>query len=89
MQEVVDADYEVFVSGVERAVGAIREVSPGGRAELIVYIENSGDFVVPADAVADVQGQKVILDEVKLAPQVRQAISHAHDAEQPLPDGSG
>jgi hypothetical protein len=89
MQEVVETDYEVFVSGIERAIGAVREVSPGGRSELIVYVENAGEFVVPADAIADVQGQKVMLDSNKLEPRLQQAICHAHDAEQPLPDGSG
>jgi hypothetical protein len=28
--------------------GAVRAVSPNGQPELVIYVENAGDFVVPA-----------------------------------------
>ena len=44
-----------------REFGAVREVSPNGRPELVIYVENAGDFVVPLSAVEAVHSQKVIL----------------------------
>jgi hypothetical protein len=49
----------------------------------LVYIENAGDFVVPLEAVEAVYWQKVILNPGKLDRRLRQAIGHAHDAEDP------
>jgi hypothetical protein len=40
---------------------------------LIVYVENAGDFLVPLAAV----------EREKLDQRLRQAINHAHDAEEP------
>jgi hypothetical protein len=60
--------------------GAVREVSPNG---LVVYVENAGDFHVPLDAVEAVHSQKVILTCGKLNRRLREAINHAHDAEEP------
>jgi len=71
--------YEVFLSDHDKPFGAVRLVSP----ELIVYVENAGDFTVPRGAVTAVHGQKVIVDRAKLDGKLRQAIAHAHDAEDP------
>jgi hypothetical protein len=81
MQEVVETDYQVFVSGNFEAFGTVREVAPGGRPELVIYVENAGDFVVPYEAVEAVHGQKVIVACDKLERSLREAINHAHDAE--------
>ena len=51
--------------------------------ELVIYVENAGDFVVPISAVEAVHSQKVILDCGKLERRLRQAIGHAHDVEDP------
>lgn len=83
MREQIEIGFQVFVSDGGEEVGAVRKVAPGGRPELVVWIENGGDFTVPLDAVRAVHSQKVILDRDKLDPQVRAAIGHAHDAEQP------
>ena len=58
-------------------------MAPHGRPELVVYVENAGDFVVPLDAVEAVHAQKVILNCRKLERRLREAIGHAHDAEVP------
>jgi hypothetical protein len=81
MQEIIERDYQTFVSGNDTAFGAVREIAPQGREELVVYVENAGEFVVPFDAVESVHLQKVILDRNKLDPRLRDAINHAHDAE--------
>ena len=56
---------------------------PQGRPELVIYVENAGDFVVPMSAVKAVHSQKVIVDCRELDSDLRDAINHAHDAEVP------
>ncbi len=75
--------FEVFAHDGDLAFGTVREVAPHGRPELIIYVENAGDFVVPFDAVESIHAQKVILNRGKLDPRLQQAIGHAHDAEDP------
>jgi len=83
MQETIEIGYQAFVSAGGDAFGAVRQVSPNGRPELVIYVENAGDFVVPLSAVEAVHSQKVILTCGKLDRGLRQAIGHAHDAEKP------
>jgi hypothetical protein len=83
MQEPIEVGYQAFVSDGGEEFGAVREVSPNGRPELVIYVENAGDFVVPLSAVEAVHSQKVILDCGKLERRLRQAIGHAHDVEDP------
>jgi hypothetical protein len=81
--EDIQEGFEVFVSDGAKAFGAVREVAPRGRPELIVYVENAGDFTISLDAVDGVHAQKVIVNRGKLDAKLRRAISHAHDAEDP------
>ncbi len=60
-----------------------RAVRPNGRPELVIYVENAGDFTVPLDAVESVHSEKVIVNCAKLDRRLRQAIGHAHGAEKP------
>jgi len=83
MDEPIEEGFEVFASEAGRPFGAVRQVRPHGRAELVIYIENAGDFTVPIDAVKGVHSEKVILNVGKLEPGLQRAISHAHDAEDP------
>jgi len=83
MQETIEIGYQAFVSDGGEEFGAVRAVSPNGRPELVIYVENAGDFVVPLEAVEAVHAQKVIVNCRKLAPPLREAIGHAHDAEEP------
>jgi hypothetical protein len=83
MKEQIEVGYQTFVSDGGEEFGAVRAVAPDGRPELVIYVENAGDFVVPLAAVKAVHSQKVILDCDKLERRLRQAISHAHDAEKP------
>jgi hypothetical protein len=81
--ERIEEGFEVFVSDGDKPFGAVRQVRPHGRAEILVYVENAGDFTVALSAVDAVHGQKVVLNRQKLDPKLRQAIGHAHDAEDP------
>jgi hypothetical protein len=78
---LIEVGYQVFAAGETEEFGAVREVLPGGRPQIIVDIENSGDHPIPLAAVTAVTEQKVIVDLRKLPESVREAIKHAHDAE--------
>jgi hypothetical protein len=83
MREQIQEGFEVFLADGQHAFGAVRQVAPHGRAELVIYVENAGDFIVPLTAVAAVHAQKVILAADKLDAKLKRAIGHAHDAEDP------
>ncbi|MCD0259173.1 hypothetical protein JWH11_15200 [Xanthomonas melonis] len=78
----------VFLRDGEVGVGAVRDIRNDG-AELIVYIENGGDFVLPASLVRDVHSGKVMLDVDTLPEDVCAALRHRHDNEFPTdPDAA-
>jgi hypothetical protein len=81
--EKIEIGYQTFLSDGGEEVGAVREVRPNGRPEVVIYVENAGDFCVPLDAIESVHAQKVILNCAKLDLRLRRAINHAHDAEEP------
>jgi hypothetical protein len=83
MQEKIEVGFQAFVSDGSEEFGAVRQVAPQGRRELVIFVENAGDFVVPFDAVEAVHSEKVILNCNKLDRRLRKAIGHAHDAEEP------
>ncbi len=83
MQEKIKVGFQAFTSDGSEEFGAVRVVSPDGRPELVIYVENAGDFTVPLSAVDSVQSEKVILNCAKLDRRLRHAIGHAHDAEKP------
>jgi hypothetical protein len=83
MREAIEVGYQTFLSDGEAAFGAVREIAPEGRAEIVVYVENAGHFIVPLAAVEDVHAHKVILNAGRLDRDLRIAIGHAHDAEEP------
>jgi hypothetical protein len=58
MQENIEVGYQTFVSDGGEECGAVRQVAPQGRPELVIYVENAGDFVVPLDAVEAVLHRK-------------------------------
>jgi hypothetical protein len=73
---------KVFEREGADAFGAVREVSRTHR-NLLVNVEGSGDFTLPVGAVRSAHDGKVIIDAAALAPYLREAIAHAHDAEDP------
>jgi hypothetical protein len=78
---LIEIGYQVFTSDGGEEVGAVRQVVPNDRPEIVVYIENTGDFVIPLSAVIAVHSQKVIVDVTKVDARVQVAIGRAHDAE--------
>ncbi|RPI47182.1 MAG: hypothetical protein EHM67_00120 [Hyphomicrobiaceae bacterium] len=81
--DAIEEGFEVFVSGNDKPFGAVRRIARHGGGELVIYVENAGDFTVSREAVAAVRAQKVMLDPAKLDKRLRDAIRHAHDAEDP------
>lgn len=73
----------VFVADGQVGVGAVREVRADS-GEVVVNIENAGDFVLPMSAIRDVHSGKVMLDVDALDPPVREALRHLHDSEFPV-----
>jgi len=82
-REAIQEDFQVYVHDGDVAFGAVRQVEPDGRPEIVVYVENAGDFTVPFSAVREVHDEKVILDCDRLDRKLREAIGHAHVAEDP------
>jgi hypothetical protein len=80
MSEKVEVCFQTFVDDSPEEFGAVRDISPDGRA-VTVYVENAGDFVVPAAAIVSVQSEKVTFACRKLDRKLRVAIGHAHDEE--------
>lgn len=77
-QNVVEVGFQVFLTEGGETFGAVHAVHPD---ELVIYVENSGDFVVKSDSVARVHDGKVVLDGTRLEPKLWKAIARAHERE--------
>jgi len=44
MQEAIEVGYQAFVSDGGEEFGAVREVRPNGRPEMVIYVENCRRF---------------------------------------------
>lgn len=85
---LVRPGFQVFLADGADAFGAVRDVIlDRGVPELLVNVENAGDFRVPLEAVEKVVGQKVVVRYGRLDRAVRDAISHALDQEDFPPPG--
>jgi len=80
-RRLIGVGFQLFSSEGGEEFGAVREVCPGDRPELIVNIENAGDHRIPLEAVVAVRHGSVIVDVSRLPIELRSAIQHAHDAE--------
>lgn len=82
MIESIKIGYQVFSEDGGEEFGAVREISgAAGHRQIVIYVENAGDFVVPASAIKAVHDQKVILSLRAVDQSLRDAIAHAHDNE--------
>lgn len=81
MHQTIQPGFMVFLADGQDAAGAVREVKGG--TQLIVNIENGGDFIVAFDAVRAVHDDKVILDHDRLPAPMQEALRHLHEAEYP------
>jgi hypothetical protein len=82
MHESIQLGDMVFVSDGGEGIGSVREIRPEP-PELVIYIENAGDFELPLSAVRGVHSGKVVLDVTRLQPRLREATRHARDAADP------
>lgn len=82
MVESIEVGALVFVADGEDGIGSVRRLLPEENA-LLVYIENAGDFIIPARGVRAVHSGKVMLDLGQLPRQVLEAIGHARRSEYP------
>ena len=80
MQEKIREGFDVFTHDGEKAFGAVRQIRSG---EIVVYIENAGDFEIPLAAITDVHDEKVILNAAALDGRLKDAIRKAHSGEDP------
>lgn len=80
MHEKIREGFDVFLHDGDDSVGAVRKVFAN---EIVVYVENSGDFEVPFSAVKDAEAEKVILDSGMLPAKMLEAIRSRHNAEDP------
>jgi hypothetical protein len=78
----IEIGFQVYADEGGETFGAVRGLVPQTNA-VVIYIENAGDFEVPADAVRRVHDGKVIVDVRQLDARLRAAITHAHDREEP------
>lgn len=85
MAHNIEIGYQAFVDDSDEEFGAVRGMAPDGSA-VSVYVENKGELSLPTSAIISVQSQKVTFASAKLGASVREAISHAHDAEVPPDD---
>lgn len=76
----IEVGFQVFVKDGGEEVGAVRDLC-GHRPEIVVYVENAGEFTVPIAAIKAVHYQKVIVDQAQLPEDMRMALRRAHDAE--------
>ena len=80
MAEDIEEGFMAFLADGEDGIGAIREVGP---TSIVIYVENSGEFVVPLSAVKGVHSEKVILDPDLLDDALLAAVGNSHDSEDP------
>lgn len=80
MHEKIREGFDVFLHDGDKSFGAVRQVR---KTELVVYVENAGDFEVPLSTVRDAEAEKVILDSTLISPKLKEAIRRAHVGEDP------
>jgi hypothetical protein len=80
IKDQIQVGFQVFVKDGGDEIGAVRDLR-GGRPEILVYVENGGDFTVPVSAIKAVHFQKVIVDPTQLPEDMQVALRRAHDAE--------
>lgn len=76
--EKISPDDQVFVKEGSIAIGSVRRVSA---EHITIYIEAFGEQRIAPDEIAAAHDGKVVLALDRLPDDVRQAASHAHDAE--------
>ena len=73
-------DFPNLIGESVKAAGGVRSVSD---ETVTIYVENSGDFIIPASAVESVHDGKVILNPAHLTKSLLEAVGNAHNVEDP------
>jgi len=73
---------QVYLTEGGEEFGAVREVERATN-EIVIYVENAGDFTVSAEAIHSAHDGKVILDRSRLDERLSRAIARAHEREEP------
>ena len=71
----IEAGDDVFVDDAEYIVGHVRRANV---RELIVFVEDRGDFTLSRDVVAAAGNNRVVLKCTKLPIKMRAVIGHLH-----------
>ncbi len=77
----IDEGNEVFLHDGEVAFGTVQRRPPNDAKEIVIYVENAGEFIVPIAAVKAAHDGKVLLDNGKLHQELQEAIANAHKSE--------
>lgn len=80
MLKQVETGDMVFIGEGQEGIGAVREIR---KADFLLYVENAGEFEIPATAIVGVHDRKVIVNPLKLPRRLLEAVGHAHDSEDP------
>jgi hypothetical protein len=80
-KQAIRPGFQLFARDGNEEFGAVRDVCPADRLELLVNVENQGDHCIPVEAIVEVHDEKVVVDVARLPASLRTAIAHAHDAE--------
>jgi len=81
MHEKIREGFDVFLHDGEKSFGAVRRIR---KDAIVVYVENSGDFEIPLNAVKDAEAEKVILGfRQAWTRNCVDAIRRAHTGEDP------
>ncbi len=70
----------VFLREGDEGIGAVRELKQDG---FTLYVEGGGEFFISQSAVLRVHDGKVLLSPDAIDAPLRNALTHAHDAEDP------
>ena len=65
MLEQVETGDMVFIAEGQEGIGAVREIR---KADFVLYVENAGEFEIPAAAIVGVHDRKVIVNPAQTAP---------------------
>lgn len=69
---------QVFLDGNDEEIGAVRQVMPD---QVVVYIENAGDFIVRGPQVKSAHDGKLVIDPTHAEPALLDAARSAHERE--------
>ena len=80
MIERIEVGDMVFIAEGPEGIGAVRLIH---KDSFVLYVENAGEFDIPAAAIVSAHDRKVIVDPVRLPQRLLEAVGHARDGEDP------